>query len=100
MEPRAESADITHLQTSSWHPADIKAALEKRGVRLKDLAREMGVSPSMISLAIRGGGYSSRLRDHIASRIQQSPLIIWPHLYAQLGSDLNREAATSIQPKA
>ncbi len=32
------------MQQTDWHPADVKAALEKKGVSLRQLAKEHGYS--------------------------------------------------------
>ncbi|PAC07842.1 hypothetical protein CDL17_12300 [Salmonella enterica subsp. enterica serovar Heidelberg] len=35
-------------KSQDWHRADIKSALEKRGITLRDLSRQAGLSPDSL----------------------------------------------------
>jgi Ner family transcriptional regulator len=62
-----------------WHPADIKAALEKKGWSLRRLSQHHGYSPAMLSRALaRPYPNAERL---IASALGVAPEIIWPSRY-------------------
>jgi lambda repressor-like predicted transcriptional regulator len=63
------------------HPADIKAALEKRGVSQADLAHDLGVSQPTISRIIRGETVSDRLMKGIAEAIGEHPAKVFPGYY-------------------
>lgn len=63
-----------------WHPADIKAALNKAGYTLSSLAEELGLrSGSMLSKALTIS-YPKSERS-IAEAIGVLPQIIWPSRY-------------------
>lgn len=62
-----------------WHPADIKAALEKRGWSLRRLAAHHGYSPSMVIHALHKP-YPNAERL-IAAALDLTPEAIWPSRY-------------------
>lgn len=67
---------------SDWHPADIKAALEKAGWSLRRLSLHHGYkSPTTLKEALhRRYPKAERL---IAEAIGVDPATIWPSRYAQ-----------------
>jgi len=75
----------TSLQ--DWHPADIVAALHKRGTTLRKLAERHNVSaPSMVRALRERSGQAER---HIAAVIGVNPQVIWPSRYEPDGSRLD-----------
>lgn len=65
--------------SQDWHPADIKAALEKKGWSLRRLSQHNGYNPNMLKAALaRPYPNAERL---IAGAIGVSPETIWPSRY-------------------
>ncbi len=69
---------------ADWHRADIKAALEKRGLSLAKLARTNGYDRSSTSLALVLPW--PKMERLIANAIGVSPQHIWPTRYHQDGT--------------
>ncbi len=67
-----------------WHPADIKAALEKAGWTLRGLAAHHGVFPTAVVLALRQRCVPAEKR--IADALGVHPMVIWPTRYEPDGS--------------
>lgn len=63
------------------HPADINAALIKRGSSQSALARELGVSQPLISGVIHSRIASRRVAQEISKRIAIPVEKIWPGVY-------------------
>lgn len=79
----------TTAQKSDWHPADILAALHKRGVTLKGLAAEHELADaSTLSKAMLHSYPASERR--IADAIGVHPAEIWPSRYHDDGSPRKR----------
>ena len=68
------------------HPADIQAALKKKGYTQKDFAKEINVCPMSVSIEIaqdhRGG--SERVRQAIAAKIGLPASVVFTEKYAFL----------------
>lgn len=62
-----------------WHPADIKAALEKAGWSLRRLSQHHGYSPCLLQVALARP--YPRAEGLIAEAIGVSPETIWPSRY-------------------
>jgi len=63
-----------------WHPADIKAALEKNGITMNKLAKEHGLtSASTLSHALKES--SPKAEQRIADALGLHPKVIWPSRY-------------------
>lgn len=66
------------------HPAEIKAALEMRGVSQLDIAKQLRgakrrhISATAVSLVIHGRSRSQRIENRIAAVIAKPPHEIWP----------------------
>lgn len=74
--PRAKSDE-------RWHPADIKAAIEKRGANLSQLARGAGLEESACRQALRRPLPSG---ERVISAFLNVPLhVLWPDRYAPNG---------------
>lgn len=70
---------------NDWNPEDIKAAVRKRGVSMAALAEANGVSPQILSLALRAT-ISERAENIIADFIGMPPGKIWPTRYDRDGN--------------
>jgi len=62
------------------HPADVKAALEKRGWTLANLGRELGVTRTAMTQTLHFAR-SQRIEQAIAAKIGLLPVDIWPDRY-------------------
>lgn len=61
-------------------PNEIKAELVRRGIKIKDIARQVGVSGEAVTMAI-SGKYTyrgHRIRPYIARAIERTESEIWP----------------------
>lgn len=67
-----------------WHRADIKAALEKRGLNLSSLSRAHGYSSQACSRALRVQW--PQVERIIADALELEPLELWPDRYHADGS--------------
>lgn len=63
------------------HPADIQAALKKKGYSQAKLARELGLHPVSISRVILGKEVSNRIMNAVAVIIGQPVQFIFPDYY-------------------
>ncbi|MBL8396627.1 MAG: helix-turn-helix domain-containing protein [Candidatus Accumulibacter sp.] len=72
-------------ERSDWHPADIKAALDKAGWTLRSLAAHHGLtsSTSMSHTFLRSYPLNER---RIANAIGVNPQDIWPSRYNEDGT--------------
>lgn len=80
-----QKAGLTRIKKprKGWHRADIKAALEKRGLMLSDLARAHGYSRSVITGAFT---HSYPVIERIvADALGVQPWDIWPDRYNDYG---------------
>lgn len=68
-----------------WHPADIKAALHKKGITLRSLAQAHGLkeSSSMSAALVRSLPSNEK---RIADALGVHPKVIWPSRYHADGS--------------
>jgi len=67
------------LVSGDWHPADVKAALEKNGWTIRGLADHYDVHPATIAQALRSKYRKSERR--IANAIGVEPSTLWPSRY-------------------
>ncbi|EKO3777767.1 helix-turn-helix domain-containing protein [Vibrio metschnikovii] len=70
---------INEINTADWHRADVKAALEKKGMTLTSLALARGLRPGTLSNVFRVN-YPKAQRI-IAEAIGVPPETIWPSRY-------------------
>ena len=70
-------------QNGAWHPADIKAALEKRGISLAELSRRNGYHSTAAGRALRTSW--PELERIIAGALEINPREIWPDRYTPDG---------------
>ena len=67
------------MMQSDWHPADIIAALKKRGTSLSALSRQAGLASSTLANTLtRRWPKGERL---IAEALEVAPEKIWPSRY-------------------
>lgn len=61
-------------KSQDWHRADIKSALEKRDITLRDLSRQAGLSPDSLRnvFTVPGRELNELLRTRWASRRRRS----------------------------
>lgn len=59
----------------------IKEELTARGVQYKDLAAELGVSKTSISLVVHGKSVSDRVQKAIAAKLGLEPEQVFPEYY-------------------
>jgi Ner family transcriptional regulator len=67
-----------------WHPADIKAALEKRGYSMRRFARKCGYSPNSAAQVIFKAWPAFELL--VAAELGLTPQVIWPSRYNEDGT--------------
>lgn len=67
-----------------WHPADIKAALHKRGITLAGIARAHGLGDSSALSSTFTRSYPANER-RIADALGLHPKDIWPSRYYESG---------------
>ena len=80
------------MTRENWHPADIIAALRKRGTSLAALSRQAGLASSTLANALTRPWPKGELL--IANAIGVDASIIWPERYFDTdGKRLNREAS-------
>jgi Ner family transcriptional regulator len=65
------------IQPTDWHPADVKAALEKRGVSLRQLAKSHGYSHFQRVLTTHWWA----AEQIVAAALETKPEAIWPSRY-------------------
>ncbi|RKS86887.1 Nlp family transcriptional regulator [Orbus hercynius] len=68
------------MKEKDWHPADIIAALKKKGTSLSALSRQSGYAPSTLANALVRPWTKGELI--IASVLGIEPKQIWPSRYA------------------
>ncbi|MFK9854714.1 helix-turn-helix domain-containing protein [Klebsiella pneumoniae] len=83
------------MAKKDWHPADIVAALHKRGTSLARLSREAGLASSTLSNTLtRPWPKGEKL---IADAMGISPEIIWPSRYFdEVGNPVHRHTRSKI----
>ncbi|MCO7261597.1 helix-turn-helix domain-containing protein [Dickeya zeae] len=68
-----------HIRKSDWHPADIIAALRKKGTSLSAVSRQAGLSSATLSNALYRPWPKGELL--IARALGVRPEEIWPSRY-------------------
>ncbi|MBA7730921.1 helix-turn-helix domain-containing protein [Citrobacter freundii] len=66
-------------KSQDWHRADIKSALEKKGITLRDLSRSAGLSPDSLRNVFTRNWPRAELI--IAQALETTPDVIWPSRY-------------------
>lgn len=65
-----------------WHRADIIAALKKRGLSVRQLSRDAGLSENTLANALRSPWPKGE--EIIATAIDMKPEEVWPSRYKAL----------------
>ena len=63
------------------HPADIQAALKKKGITQKKIARDLGVCEMAVSLVVNKVMVSDRTMRAVADRIGRDPHAVFHEYY-------------------
>jgi Ner family transcriptional regulator len=66
-----------------WHPADVKAELQKAGTSLSQLERENGYKPHTLKDVLRRTW--PKAQELVAAAIGHAPEEIWPSRYPTKG---------------
>ena len=77
--PRRHTASKASAGAEDWHPADVLAALKKRGRNLSELSVENGYHPTAAGKALKQPWPAMELI--IATALQMTPQEIWPSRY-------------------
>lgn len=56
----------------------IKFALKMKGIFLRDIAEELGVTPGLVSGALLGRFRSARVEQAVAAHLETTPQDLWP----------------------
>jgi Ner family transcriptional regulator len=78
----------TSAISQDWHPADIKASLEKKGWSLRRLAAANGYAPNSLHMVFRERWFNAE--KIVADVIGVSAATIWPSRYNVDGSPKKR----------
>jgi|GEM_PF-452703 len=70
---------VEQVALQDWHPADIKAALEKAGWTLRQLSIANGYAPDALKNVLRTPWPGAEAI--IAAAISQAPHVVWPTRY-------------------
>lgn len=81
---------MTPKKGQDWHPADVKAALEKAGWSLRRLSAHHGYSSSSMAHALKPAETSSRVELRIAEALGIAPHEIWPSRYNADGTRIQK----------
>lgn len=69
-------------KSQDWHRADIKSALEKKGITLRELSRVAGLSPDSLRNVFTRSW--PRAEWIIANALETTPDKIWPTRYINM----------------
>ncbi|MCU7999803.1 helix-turn-helix domain-containing protein [Shewanella oncorhynchi] len=72
-------SQINEPDGSDWHRADIIAALKKRGLSVRQLSRDAGLSENTLANALRSPWPKGE--EIIATAIGMTPEHVWPSRY-------------------
>lgn len=86
-----------HPPAEDWHPADVQAALKKRGKTFRGLSKELGFKTHWIAQALYQP--SPIAEGIIAEVLDLHPKQIWPSRYDHAGQPKTRIKRGRIVPK-
>lgn len=72
------------MNQHDWHPADIIAALKKRGLSLAAVSRKAGLAPSTLANALTK--HWPKGEKLLAEELDLTPMKIWPSRYNKSNS--------------
>lgn len=84
----ARNESESNLQVEDWHPADVLAALKKRGHSLAGLSVANGYHPTAAGKALKQSWPA--MERLVAAAIGVAPNQIWPSRYDEEGRPLPR----------
>lgn len=79
MENFVPPTKVPESETEDWHPADVLAALKKRGHTLAGLSVANGYHPTAAGKALKRSWPA--LEQIIAGALGVQPAVIWPSRY-------------------
>ncbi|MBB1200608.1 transcriptional regulator [Enterobacteriaceae bacterium 89] len=89
---------MKNTTATDWHPADIIAALRKRGTNLAKVSREAGLASSTLANALNRPWPKGEWL--IANTLKIHPSVIWPSRYSDChDTRLPRGELNAEQPK-
>ena len=80
-----QAMNETESTRADWHPADVLAALKKRGKTLAGLSVQHGYHPTAAGKALKRPWPA--LEAIIAEALDVQPAVIWPSRYSADGSE-------------
>jgi Ner family transcriptional regulator len=80
-------ASSPNQKTADWHPADVLAALKKRGKTLSGLSRAHGYHATAAGKALKKPWPA--LEAIIAAELDMAPEDIWPGRYGRAGKPVD-----------
>ena len=86
--------DNTKQMTNDWHPADIKAALEKNGYSFSKIAAENGYKSRAISKVLRSPW--SSIETIVGKILNLHPMEIWPSRYDSHGQPYRSRVKATV----
>ena len=78
-----DTESITNTPPMDWHPADVLAALKKRGHSLAGLSVANGYHPTAAGKALKRSWPA--MEAIIAAALELAPAVIWPSRYGPDG---------------
>ena len=86
-----ESSACETSPTKDWHPADIKAAMDKKGYSFARIAREYGYVRNSPNMVLRKAW--PIMERIVAKIVGVKPAVIWPGRYDRRGHPLKERTA-------
>ena len=80
-----------------WHPEDVKAAIRKTGLSLRELSRRAGYDADSFQVALRRPW--PHVEQVIAKHLRCTPWSIWPSRYDAKNRPLKRRHAGRLRPR-
>ncbi|WP_370690694.1 helix-turn-helix domain-containing protein [Falsiroseomonas sp.] len=71
---------------ADWHPEDIKAAIRKTGITMRDLSRQHGLCQDAVKRTLACPW--PRVQAIVAAHLKTKPHLIWPSRYDRRGRPL------------
>lgn len=79
-----EPTNFSESEDCDWHPADVLAALRKRGLTLAGISTANGYHPTAAGKALKRPWPA--MEKLIADALRVEPQMIWPSRYQRDGS--------------
>jgi Ner family transcriptional regulator len=72
---------VKKASQEDWHPADVKAALHKKGITLSSIAEKYGLASGSSTLSSALTRSMPANEKRIADELGVHPMVIWPSRY-------------------